>query len=298
MKNKSIKNSFYFLVCAILNINLFSPTSPSYSFVPYTYEPNKKVLINTSIGIGLTASKYIQYGQTKEAINLAKLAISLNPDEPELWIILSRAQLYSKLLKDALISIENAQKIDSSIALIWLTKASIEMQIGDIESAIQSIKTNINLDKNNSNSYFLLGNAKLMQKNYSSSLEAFKKATEINPKFWQAINNQALVYYELGFKEKAINIWRKVLLIESDPEPKLALAIALYTLDQNDKEAIDLAKEALGQNPNYFFQQFQEEQLWGEKLQNAGAELFKNPKLKSVLNTASANSNFTNEEDQ
>ena len=46
------------------------------------------------------------------------------------------------------------------------------------------------------------------------------------------------------------------------------------------KPAIQLAKEALGQNPNYFFQQFQEEQLWGEKLQNAGVELFKNPKLK------------------
>ena len=172
------------------------------------------------------------------------------------------------------------------------------MQIGDIEAAIQSIKKNIKLEKNNSNSYFLLGNAKLMQKKYSNSLEAFKKASAINPKFWQAINNQAIVYYELGFKQKAIKTWREVILLKSDPEPKLALAIALYALEPNNNEAIKLAKEALSQNPNYFFQQFQKEQLWGEKLQTAGIELFKNPKLKSVINTASANSNFSNEKDQ
>ena len=293
-----MKNNFFFLFCAILNISLFFPANPSYSFVPSVYEPTKKTLIDTSIGIGRTASKYIQYGQTKEAINLAKLALSLNPKEANLWIILSRAQLYSNLLSDSLVSIKNAQKIDSKSSIVWFTRASIEMQVGDIEAAIQSIRKNIKLEKNNSNSYFLLGNAKLMQKKYSNSLEAFKKATDINPKFWQAINNQALVYYELGFKQKAIKTWREVILLKSDPEPKLALAIALYALEPNNNEAIKLAKEALSQNPNYFFQQFQKEQLWGEKLQTAGIELFKNPKLKSVINTASANSNFSNEKDQ
>ena len=293
-----MKNNFLFLFCAILNISLFLPANPSYSFVPSVYEPTKKTLIDTSIGIGRTASKYIQYGQAKEAINLAKLALSLNPKEANLWVILSRAQLYSNLLSDSLVSIKNAQKIDSKSPVVWFTKASIEMQVGDIEAAIQSIRKNIKLEKNNSNSYFLLGNAKLIQKKYSNSLEAFKKATDINPKFWQAINNQALVYYELGFKQKAIKTWREVILIKSDPEPKLALAIALYALEPNNNEAIKLAKEALSQNPNYFFQQFQKEQLWGEKLQTAGIELFKNPKLKSVINTASANSNFSNEKDQ
>ena len=293
-----MKNNFFFLFCTILNISLFLPANPSYSFVPSVYEPTKKTLIDTSIGIGRTASKYIEYGHAKEAINLAKLALSLNPKEANLWVILSRAQLYSNRLSDSLVSIKNAQRIDSNSPIVWFTKASIEMQIGDIEAAIQSIRKNIKLEKNNSNSYFLLGNAKLMQKKYSNSLEAFKKATDINPKFWQAINNQALVYYELGFKQKAIKTWREVILLKSDPEPKLALAIALYALEPNNNEAIKLAKEALNQNPNYFFQQFQKEQLWGEKLQTAGIELFKNPKLKSVINTASANSNFSNEKDQ
>ena len=92
----------------------------------------------------------------------------------------------------------------------------------------------------------------------------------------------------------AIEIWRNVIKIKPDPETKLALAIALYSIQPNNNESIPLAKEALKENPNYFFQAHQTEQLWGEKLKAAGVELFKNPKLKSVIKTASANSNFTN----
>ena len=71
----------------------------------------------------------------------------------------------TKSLNDSLVSIKNAQALNSNSAIIWFTKASIEMQIGDIETAIQSIKKNIKLEKNNSNSYFILGNANLIQKN-------------------------------------------------------------------------------------------------------------------------------------
>ena len=138
-----MRNNYFFLFCAILNISLFLPTNPSYSFVPFVYEPTKKTLIDTSIGIGQTASKYIQYGQVKEAITLAKLALSLNPKETKLWIILSRAQLYSNRSSDSLVSIKKAEKLDSQSPIMWFTKASIEIQIGDLESGIESIKQNI-----------------------------------------------------------------------------------------------------------------------------------------------------------
>ena len=137
-----------------------------------------------------------------------------------------------------------------------------------------------------------------MQKEHILALSAFKASANINPKLWQSINNEGLVYFELGERKKAIKKWRRVLTIKADPEPKLALAIALYSIDPNNSESISLAKEALQENPNYFFQEFQAEQLWGEKLQEYGQKFFKHPKLKDVITTASANSNFTNEKDQ
>ena len=137
-----------------------------------------------------------------------------------------------------------------------------------------------------------------MQKEHRLAIKAFKTSVIIDPNLWQSMNNEALIYFELGEKEKAIQKWRKVLKIKADPEPKLALAIALYSMEASNKESIQLAKEALQENPNYFFEEFQAEQLWGDKLRQSGKNLFKNPKLKDVITTASANSNFTNEKDQ
>ncbi len=295
--NIYIKNICWTLV-TLISINFYFIKRPTHAFVPHVYIPNEKLLIETSIGIGLTASEYIKYGETEEAIGLSKLALSLNPEEVELWIILTRAQLNNNNLQEALLSIEKAKEINPKIALIWYTKASIEMQMGRIESAIESIEKSLSLNKNNANGYFLLGNARLIQKNNIIALEAFKKATIVNPKFWQAINNQGLIYFELGKIQKAIRTWRKVLTIKADPEPKLALAVALYSLEENNQESIKLAKEALQENPNYYFQQHQEDQLWGEKLRAGSKELFKNPQLKAVITTASANSSFTNENEQ
>ncbi len=293
-----VKNKLNWLIGIGLNINLILLISPAKAFIPSFYIPNQKLLTETSLGIGFTAAQYIQFGQSNEAINLAKLAISLNPKLVENWIVLSQAQSNKSLLDEALESINKAKEIDPSISEIWFTQASIEMQMGKPEAAILSINKNIRLSKKNANAYFLLGNARLMQKQHKLAIKAFETSANINPKLWQSTNNEALVYFELGERKKAIQIWRKVIKIKADPEPKLALAIALYSIEPNNQESISLAKEALQENPNYYFQEFQAEQLWGEKLRESGKILFKNPKLKEVISTASANSNFTNEKDE
>ena len=298
MVKKELQNKLNWLIGITLNINLLFFSNQAKAFIPNIYIPNQKLLTETSLGIGFSAAKYIQFGQTKEAISLAKLAISLNPKLAENWIILSQAQASNNLLKEALKSINKAKGINPNIAEIWFSQASIEMQMGKTEAAIKSINKNIRINKKNANSYFLLGNARLMQKEHRLAIKAFKTSVIIDPNLWQSMNNEALIYFELGEKEKAIQKWRKVLKIKADPEPKLALAIALYSMEASNKESIQLAKEALQENPNYFFEEFQAEQLWGDKLRQSGKNLFKNPKLKDVITTASANSNFTNEKDE
>ena len=144
----------------------------------------------------------------------------------------------------------------------------------------------------------------LLTKSFISVIESAKDSLIVDSSLVIADEYLDIFYVKIinktvNFMEKrlAIKIWRKVLKIKADPATKLALAIALYSIEPNNKESIKLAKEALKENPNYFFQSHQEEQLWGEKLQKAGIKLFNSPKLKEVLNTASANSNFTNEKD-
>ena len=122
MKTSNLKKSINILICSILSISYFSLQKTANAFIPYIYTPDSSVLRNTSIGVGLTASQYIKIGQTQQAIELSKLAVSLNPEEADLWILLSTAQLNNKLFKEALSSINKATLLDNTNSSVWFTK--------------------------------------------------------------------------------------------------------------------------------------------------------------------------------
>jgi len=120
----------------------------------------------------------------------------------------------------------------------------------------------------------------------------FDKALKIKPDFWQAINNQALAYYEINNINLSIKLFKKAISIEENAEPLLGLASCLRMKDI--KLALKLAKKALIKNPNYVNYEYRKEQLWGEKLQNSTETLLKNDQLltdvilaKSKINASS-----------
>ena len=56
-----------------------------------------------------------------------------------------------------------------------------------------------------------------------------------------------------------------------------------------DQESLKLAQKALAESPNYVLSGHQKKQLWGLKLRQATAELFKNPNLQNAVERAEAN---------
>ena len=125
-----------------------------------------------------------------------------------------------------------------------------------------------------------------MLNNYNSALIAFQKSSEINSDFWQSINNEGLVLYELNNVKEAISKFRSALKISNNAEPMLALAIVLYTSENKSIEALSLAKNALISNPKYVSKEYQAKQLWGKKLQKSAQLLFKNKEMKKVVKEA------------
>ena len=121
------------------------------------------------------------------------------------------------------------------------------------------------------------------------ALKAFEQATTIKPSFWEALNNQALVLFEMGNTGEAIRRWRSVLEIKRNAEPMLALAAALNKQSPGDEESIDLARQALAEDPNYVLPGHQENQLWGKKLRQATGVLLSEPDLKGAVERAEAN---------
>ncbi len=280
----------YWSIITGIGISIFL-NNPAIAFVPYVFEPNQENLEKTSIEIGKTAAKLIYFSQLKEANQLAELAVKINPNDERLWSILAEAQIKSGLLKEASFSLAKAKTLNPKNAKLWFAEGTLKLQQNKLKKAIALIEKGLSIEPKNAYAYFQLGNARIMEFNLRLALEAFERAISLESTFWEAINNKGIVLFEMGSPQKAIISWRNALYITKNPEPMLALAAALYQIKNNNQESLELAKEALSQNPNYVSSKYQKEQLWGYKLQQATKELLESPDLKYDVSRALENSN-------
>ncbi len=264
-------------------------TLPAQALVPTVYLPSAQELEGSAIGIGRTAAQLLSLGQPEEASRLAALAVRLRPNDERLWAVLAEAQLRSKQLKPAADSLARAKKLDPKNAGLWFAEASLALRDNRPNDAIPLLDQGLKLDPKNPSAYFDLGNARVMQTEFRAALSAFEKASSLKPTFWEALNNQGIVLFEMGNTREAIQRWRHVLTIERNAEPMLALAAALNRQKDGDEEAITLAQQALKQDPNYVLPDHQKQQLWGLSLRLATRDLLTNPGLKTAVERAQAN---------
>ena len=263
--------------------------SPTRALTPYVYTPSAQELEGAGVGIGRTAAQLLRLGQPEEAASLAALAVRLQPNDERLWSVLAEAQLRSDQLKAAAGSLAKAKALKPGKAGLWFAEASIALRDERPDDAISLLDEGLRLDPKNAGAYFDLGNARVMQSDLRQALKAFEQATTIKPSFWEALNNQALVLFEMGNTPEAIKRWRSVLSIKRNPEPMLALAAALNQQNPGDAESLELARKALAEDPNYVLPGHQENQLWGSKLRQATDVLLTTPSLRGVVERAEAN---------
>ena len=251
------------------------------SVVPYYYFPTTNNLQKESLSIGKNAYQLLYFGQYKESLNLAKLAVKINSKNEELWLILAEAQVANKLYKNALNSLDKAQKIKPNISEIYFAKSNIYIKISELENAKTFLEKGLKIEPNNHRALFQLGNVYLMEKNYSEAIKLFDRSIKIKPDFWQAINNKGLAYFEQNNIDLSKKHFEKAITIEDNAESLLGLASCLRNSDI--KFAIQLAKKALSKDPNYVSHDYREEQLWGTKLQTSTEILLQNKQLEKDI---------------
>ena len=274
---------FKVILIQLIGLNIFN-VKKSDAFIPYYNSPSKKFLKKNGSEIGRNAYQLLYFGQLKEGLALAKIAISLNPEDVNLWTLLAEAQINNKLFDDALLSIENGKLINPLVSQLHFAEGSIYINQNKKQKAKKSFKQGLEIQPENTTALFQYGNIFLMEKNYKEALSKFNKIIEIKANFWQAINNRGLVYFEQDEILLAIKNFTKAIKIKKNAESMLALGVSLK--NTNKKKSILLVKEALQKNPNYASFKFREEQLWGEKLQKATVELFKVEELKKDISIA------------
>ena len=259
------------------------------AIVPYYYLPTIKNLQKQSLYIGKNAYQLLYFGQYKDALNLAKLAVKINGKDEKLWLLLAEAQIANNQYKNALNSLIKAEQINSNISEIYFAKSNIYLKISQQTKAKNALEKGIKIEPNNHKAIFQLGNILLMEKNYLGAIKLFDKSIKIKPDFWQAINNKGLAYFEKNNINLSIKLFKSAIAIQENAEPLLGLASCLRVNDT--KLAIQLAKKALAQDPKYVNYDYRKEQLWGDKLQSSTEILLQNEQLKKDVAVAKSKIN-------
>jgi tetratricopeptide (TPR) repeat protein len=272
---------------------VMAPIAPARALVPFVYVPQRPALEGAGLGIAQAAARLLQLGQAEDAARLAGLTVQLLPADPRGWVLLAEAQLRSRQLKAAGISLARAKDLDPDNAGIWFAEGSLALRDGRAQEAIGLLDQGLRRDPRNASAYFDLGNAHILLGQPGPALKAFERASGLRKDFWEAINNQALVLYEQGKTEQAIDRWRRVLAIKGDAaEPNLALAAALFQRGGAAREeAMVRAGRALDAEPNYVLDAYQKEQLWGAKLRASTQLLLLQNELRTTVERAQANAN-------
>ena len=284
-----MKKFFQKVICVCLISFYFFEVEQVKSIVPYYYFPKIENLQKTSLSIGKNAYQLLYFGQYEQSLNLAKLAVKINKTNEKLWLILAETEVANELYKQALVSLNKAENLNSNISEIYFVKSNIYLKILQLKNAKTALETGLKLEPNNYKAIFQLGNIFLMEKNYSEAIKFFDKSVKIKPDFWQAINNKGLAYFEKDNKDLSIKFFEKAISIEENAEPLLGLASCVRMKDI--KLAVELTKKALAKNPNYVDSDYRKEQLWGEKLQTSTEFLLQNEQLQQDVRMAKSKIN-------
>ncbi|MCP9775554.1 tetratricopeptide repeat protein [Cyanobium sp. WAJ14-Wanaka] len=288
----------------MLGLSLGNLPAARANLVPYVYIPQRVELEGAGLGIAQAASRLLRLGQAAEAAQLAALTVQLLPDDPRGWLLLAEAQLRSKQLKEAGTSLARAKELDPRNPGIWFAQGSLALREGKPEAAIELLGQGLKLDSNNAGAYFDIGNAHIQLAQPGPALKAFEQAAKLRRDFWEAINNQGLVLFDMGKTKEALGRWRQVLSLKPDAaETNLALATGLFSeaagrQDSKYQEALALANKALAADPNYVLDSYQKDQLWGPKLRLITQELLQQSGLKAAVERALANANPDGNEEE
>jgi len=86
---------------------------------------------------------------------------------------LAEAQVANKLYKNALNSLDKAQKINTNSSEIYFAKSNIYLQISQQNKAKNTLEKGLRIEPNNYKAIFQLGNIFLMEKNYLEAIKFF-----------------------------------------------------------------------------------------------------------------------------
>ncbi|MBE9155866.1 tetratricopeptide repeat protein [Nodosilinea sp. LEGE 06152] len=265
------------------------------ALTPYVLPLDYDLMTEQGLFLANEAQQLAEFQQYGRALALAQLAAQLAPNDGQVLALLGGLYLQNSEVDKALPLLDRAQSLLPENPRVLFALGSAYLQQDDPQRAASYLEQGLALEPDNPSALFDLGNAYFKLDQYPQAIATFERSVAAEPEFWPSVNNIGLVFYEQGDAQKAVEYWRSSLeLAANEPEPKLAIAVALHAQENCGvpvvratsaacQEAVRLGTEALEQDSRYADLEFLRTNLWGDKLIDSTTAFFEIPDIKTLL---------------
>ncbi len=192
-----------------------------------------------------------QSGQLKDAANIYRQIIDVDPDHPDANFLLGSLLLQTGDPAQAAELLSRAIAATPDQPMYHSTMGSALFQLGRIDEAANSFRKAIAVDANFFDAHNSLGNALSAMGRREEAIASYRAAIAIKPDFPEAYCNLGLALHGLGQLEGATESYRQAITLR----PKFTqahnnLGISYKELGQMD-EAVACFQQAIALNPDY-----------------------------------------------
>jgi tetratricopeptide (TPR) repeat protein len=278
-----VSKNWLISLIACAGISSLSLPATGQAVLPYVPQVDSKKLELQGLQLLQDAVQLIRFQQYDLALPRAELATQLAPANYDVWFILGSLYIQQKKVDQGIKVLEKAETLAPEKEGILFRLGDAYFQKGDYETAKEKFEAGLEIKNESPDPLFSLGNTYLKLAKFDDAIDAYEEALAKEKTFWPALNNVGLVEYEKGDRSTAIAKWESVIKVDAQqPEPKLALAVALFTEGKVD-EAIKLGKAALKLDGRYADIKFLQENLWGDQLIEDTRQFLSNPQMQQAV---------------
>jgi tetratricopeptide (TPR) repeat protein len=206
---------------------------------------------NNYIAHNNLANWFLQQGESGKAINLAQVALSIQPDLAEAEGTIGNGFLLKGDLEQAVVHYKAALAIKPGFVEIESNLGNILLEKGQVDEAIDHYRKALAANPGYAGVYSNLGNALFRKDEIDEAVTQFRMALDIDPRSVEAHNNLGIALLRKGIVNEAISEFQLALQIRPNyPDAEYNLGRA-FAAAGNYREATAHFNEALRIKPGY-----------------------------------------------
>jgi predicted O-linked N-acetylglucosamine transferase (SPINDLY family) len=193
----------------------------------------------------------VKLDQIDEANLACDDAVKNFPDSAEIWNAKGSCEYVRSNYDEALTAFEKAVELDGGLILAQVNVVAANLNRGDTLQALSMAQKCVENFPDSAHAYAILGLAYHSMEQHDNALEAYDKASELDPENIDALHNKAATLHRTGRHDDAIKLYYQALKVDPKQDKTyFNLGSIMQSIDRH-KEAISAFDKALEIRPDY-----------------------------------------------